>query len=126
MEKLVDTALHKGWSVGWEGDVTENGFNMSDGVAYFEDTTAGIDQVRLDNYKSESTERDHMLHIIGLAVDENGKSWFYLKNSWGTWRNTLNGLLYMNVNYFKLKTVILFVNKRGLPTELNAKLKVEN
>jgi bleomycin hydrolase len=32
MQMLVDTALHKGWSVGWEGDVTETGFNFWDGL----------------------------------------------------------------------------------------------
>jgi bleomycin hydrolase len=33
MQMLVDTALAKGWSVAWEGDVTESGFQFYSGYA---------------------------------------------------------------------------------------------
>ena len=122
MKMLVDTALHKGWSVGWEGDVTETGFNYTGGFASFADSAHQYDEERLANYKNESTERDHMLQIAGIGKDENNKKWYYMKNSWGTWFSQQGGYLYMEENYFRLKTVILFVNKQALPESLKIKL----
>ena len=125
MHMLVDTALHKGWSVGWEGDVTETGFNYIGGYAYFPDSAHYYDEERLINYKNESTERDHMLQIAGIGRDENNKKWYYLKNSWGTYFSKYDGYLYMEENYFRLKTVILFVNKQALPQSLKEKLGIK-
>ncbi len=122
MHTVVDTALHTGWSVGWEGDVTEEGFHYYGGYASFADSAHQYDEERLANYKSEVTERDHMLQITGIGKDENNKKWYYLKNSWGTFFSKYNGYLFMEENYFRLKTVILFVNKKGLPQSLKDKL----
>lgn len=124
MQMLVDTALHKGWSVGWEGDVTEKGFSQIGGYASFPDSAHRYDEERLDNYKTEATERDHMLHLAGTGRDENNKKWYYLKNSWGTYFSKYKGYLYMEENYFRLKTVILFVNKQALPQSLKEKLGI--
>lgn len=125
MLMLTDTALHKGWSVGWEGDVTENGFNSFAGYAYFPDSAYRYDEQRLENYRTEVTERDHMLHLAGIGRDENNKKWYYLKNSWGTWLSHYKGYLFMEENYFRLKTVILFVNKEALPQNLKDKLGIK-
>ncbi len=124
MQMVVDTALYKGWSLGWEGDVTETGFNYVSGYASFPDSAYQYDEERLDNYKSEVTERDHMLQIAGIGRDENNKKWYYLKNSWGTYFSKYKGYLYMEENYFRLKTVILFVNKQALPQSLKEKLGI--
>jgi bleomycin hydrolase len=124
MQMLVDTALAKGWSVGWEGDVTEKGFNHYRGFAVVNDTTHQYEEERLDSYKNESTERDHMLHIVGTGRDENNGKWYYMKNSWGTLFSRYKGYLFMQEDYFKLKTVILLVNKAALPQKIKEKLKL--
>lgn len=124
MQEVVDTALANGWSVGWEGDVTEPGFNYYGGYASIPDSAFQFDQQRLKNYKTEITERDHMLHLTGAGTDAAGKKWYYLKNSWGTWLSRYKGFLYMEENYFRMKTVILFVNKRALPESLRRKLNL--
>ncbi len=124
MSMLVDTALYKGWSVGWEGDVTEEGFQYYSGYAAFANSAHQYNEERLANYKSEVTERDHMLQITGIGRDENNKKWYYLKNSWGTYLSKYKGYLYMEENYFRLKTVILFVNKQALPHGLKEKLGI--
>lgn len=124
MQEVVDTALSKGWSVGWEGDVTEPGFNYYGGYASIPDSAFQFDQQRLENYKTEVTERDHMLHLTAVGTDAGGKKWYYLKNSWGTWLSRYKGFLYMEENYFRMKTVILFVNKRALPASLRKKMKL--
>ncbi len=122
LQMVIDTALGKGWTVGWEGDVTEPGFNYFGGYAYLPDSAWQYDRQRLDNYRSEVTERDHMLHVTGSGQDENGKRWYRLKNSWGTWLSRFRGFIYMNEDYFRMKTVILFVNRKALPDTLKLKM----
>ncbi|NOT51586.1 MAG: hypothetical protein HOP10_09940 [Chitinophagaceae bacterium] len=121
-QMLIDTALAKGWSVGWEGDVTNEGFNSFGGLASTNTTYQTYDAIRPKNYADLTTERDHMLHIVGIGKDENNKKWYYLKNSWGTWLSKYKGYLYMDENYFRLNTVIVMTNKAGLPEALKRKL----
>ena len=121
MKQLADTALQKGWSVGWEGDVTEPGFHYFGGYASLPDSLYEYDTQRLTNYKTEATERDHMLHLVGGGKDSCGHQWYYMKNSWGNF-GEYQGYMYMDENYFRMKSVILFVNKRGLSNELRKKL----
>lgn len=125
METIVDTAIANGWSVAWEGDVTEPGFQTFKGYAMLFDSEHNYEDERLKDFRSEATERDHMLHIVGIGFDESGKKWYYLKNSWGTWVNDFKGFLYMSEEYFKLKTVVVMVNRSALPGYLKEKLGVK-
>ncbi len=122
---LVDTALANGWSVGWEGDVTEKEFNHFGGYAALGEMNGNTDSKRLQEFKAGTTERDHMLHLVGIGRDDSGKKWYYLKNSWGTWLGRHKGYIYMDESYFKLKTLILMVNKKSLPESLRQKLKIK-
>ncbi len=123
-QMLVDSALAKGWSIGWEGDVTEPGFNFWNGYAEINESTHQYAEERLLNFKNESTERDHMLHLVGIGRDDNNNKWYYLKNSWGdTWLTKFQGYMYMQEDYFMLKTVVMMVNKAALPQSLKEKLE---
>lgn len=73
MHMLVDTALHNGWSDGWEGDVTEKEFQYAGGYASFADEAHFYNEERIINYKNETTERDHMLQITAVGKDESNK-----------------------------------------------------
>ncbi|MEK7226446.1 MAG: C1 family peptidase, partial [Bacteroidota bacterium] len=125
MQMLVDTALANGWSVGWEGDVTDPGFDFWGGYASISDSLHQYAEERLLNFKNESTERDHMLHLVGIGRDDHHKKWYYLKNSWGTWFSKYNGFIFMNENYFKLNTVTMMLNKQALPQSLKDKLGLQ-
>lgn len=122
MQMLTDTALAKGWSVGWEGDVTGPGFDFWGGYATISDSLHQYTEERLLNFKTEATERDHMLHLVGAGRDDHNKKWYYLKNSWGTLYSRYKGFLFMEENYFKLNTITMMVNKRALPQSLKDKL----
>ena len=122
MQLLVDSALANGWSVGWEGDVTEPGFNFWSGYATISDSVYQYQEERLKNFKNGSTERDHMLHLVGMGRDNKNKKWYYLKNSWGTLYSRYKGFLFMDENYFKLNTITMMVNKQALPQSLKIKL----
>lgn len=123
LQQAVDSALAGGWSVGWEGDVTEPGFQFLLGYAAIKDTVSNnTAQQRLDDFASRKTERDHMLHLVGSGKDETGNKWYYLKNSWGTWFSHYRGFLYMSHDYFSLKTIVLLLNKKALPAGLRKKI----
>jgi len=81
-QQLVDTAVAKGWSVGWEGDVTEKGFSFLSGFAKIEESsiTPDFGKQRIADFKTEATERDHMPHLVDAGLDENEKKCYYLKN----------------------------------------------
>ncbi len=105
--------------------MTETGFAFYSGFATLPERRYQFDDERLVNYKNESTERDHMLHLVGIGKDEKDKKWYYLKNSWGRWFSKFDGFMYMSEDYFKLKTVIMMVNKEALPIALKIKLGIE-
>ena len=46
MQKLIDSALANGWSVGWEGDITEPGFSTFSGFATLNDSIYNYDEER--------------------------------------------------------------------------------
>ncbi|MBI5858824.1 MAG: hypothetical protein HZB42_14425 [Sphingobacteriales bacterium] len=122
-QMLVDSALTKGWSVGWEGDVTETGFNFWSGYAIINDSIKQYTEQRLQSFKNGTTERDHMLHLVAVGRDDHNRKWYYLKNSWGSeWFSKFHGFLFMQEDYFRLKTVVMMVNKAALSESLKEKL----
>jgi bleomycin hydrolase len=123
LKMILDTAIAKGWSVEWEGDVTENGFSFYSNYAIADSLPNNIDEQRLINYANETTERDHGMQIISIGKDSIGNTWYGLKNSWGK-TSYSNGIWYMNETYFKWKTVTLIVHKEGLPVHLARKLNL--
>lgn len=118
---IVDTAIAKGWSVEWEGDVTENGFSFYSNYAIADSLPNNIDEQRLINYANETTERDHGMQIVAIGKDSSNNIWYGLKNSWGKFSYS-NGIWYMNENYFRWKTVTLIVHKEGLPILIRKKI----
>jgi bleomycin hydrolase len=67
LQWLVDTALSKGWSVGWEGDVTEPGFNYWSGFATTSYSIHQFSDERLTNFKNETWEAP-----AGMSIIRNG------------------------------------------------------
>jgi bleomycin hydrolase len=81
--------------------------------------TAEIRQKAFDNYE---TTDDHAMHMVGEATDQNGKKYFFIKNSWGT-DNPYKGYMFISEAYFKYKTILIMVNKNALPATIKAKLE---
>jgi bleomycin hydrolase len=78
---------------------------------------------RQEQYDGKTTTDDHGMHIVGLYKDQNGTRYFLVKNSWGT-DNMPQGFLYVSENYFRLKTINIYLDKGGLTKELKNKLKI--
>ncbi|MEM9983086.1 MAG: C1 family peptidase, partial [Bacteroidota bacterium] len=124
--QVVEEALAKGYTVGWDGDVSEETFLHERGIAYLPTSQQAVTTaLRQKTYEDKSSKIDHLMHIVGIANDKFGKQWYWVKNSWGQSLNPEGGYLYMSAPYLKLKTVALIVNKKALSKDIRAKLKVD-
>lgn len=80
-------------------------------------------EVRQKGYDEKTTTDDHGMHIVGLFKDQNGKNFFMVKNSWGT-ANYPKGYLFVSENYFKWKTLNIYLNKKAIPKDISKKLNL--
>jgi len=81
-------------------------------------------ELRQEAYDNKTTTDDHGMHIVGLYKDQNGTNYFIVKNSWGT-SNYPEGYLYVSENYFKYKTINIYVHKDGLSKNLKKKINLK-
>ena len=106
-------AVTQGHGVCWEGDITEHGFSFLNGFAMLPPDAIVSQASRQHGFETYKTTDDHCMAIVGIARDAQGKSYFIMKNSWGT-DNPFQGLMYMSEDYFRQKTIALFMSKAAL------------
>ncbi len=80
-------------------------------------------ELRQAGYEDKSTTDDHGMHIVGLYKDQKGTKYFLVKNSWGT-GNYPQGFLYVSENYYKYKTMNIYLHKDGIQKDLKKKLGI--
>jgi len=80
--------------------------------------TPEIRQLAFDNY---STTEDHLMHITGIAKEENGTKFYKVKNSWGV-DNVFKGYFFSSESFVKYKTVNIIVHKNAVPKAIAKKL----
>ncbi len=144
LEAVMDNAIDKGYSIAWDGDVSEKSFSHKKGMAIIPETDWEemsksdkkhiFDEVikekeitqdmRQETYEDYSTTDDHLMHIVGLIVDGNGTKYYVTKNSWGADSNDFGGYLYMSKAYNRLKCVAIMVHKDAVPESLKKKLNI--
>jgi len=144
LEAIVKNALNNNYSVAWGADVSEFGFSMKNGIAVVhqkpkeEMTQAEKDsafaqpfeelqitqEIRQKAFDDLSTQDDHGMQITGIASDQKGKTFYYVKNSWGTDANDLGGFFFCSSSYFRYKTTSILVNKKALPESIKKQLKL--
>ena len=135
----LDNALAKGYTVAWDGDVSEKEFSRKEGIAILplvdwddktedeqketckkpepeKEVTQAMRQEYFDNY---TTTDDHLMHITGVANDQNGKRYYITKNSWGTKDRGHEGYVYMSEAYVRAKTIAILLHSDGLPKALS-------
>lgn len=131
LEKVIDNAIKKGYSVAWDGDVSEKDFSSRKtgyAIVPLEDReedskeekeiTQELRQKTFDNF---TTTDDHLMHIVGIAHDQDGTKFYLTKNSGGTDRKN-EGYVYMSRSYVRLKTIALMIHKDALSGKLKSKL----
>lgn len=80
-------------------------------------------ELRQQGYDNKTTTDDHGMHIVGIYKDQNGTKYLLVKNSWGT-GNYPQGYLYVSENYFKHKTINIYVHKDGISSVLKKKIGI--
>lgn len=75
-------------------------------------------QQAFDNWE---TEDDHGMLIYGLAVDQNGKEYFMVKNSWGN-SGYYKGTWYASKAFVRNKTMNILIHKDAIPKKIAKKL----
>lgn len=121
---IMDSAIAQGYSIAWDGDVSGAGFNSKTSIASLTDTDkAELKKMTMQEYRQKTfddftTTDDHLMHIIGIAYDKDGKKYYLTKNSWGVY-NKYGGYLYMSENYVKLNTIAFMVNRQAVPASFN-------
>ena len=138
-------ALRQGFSIEWDGDVSEEGFSAKQGIAIFPEkdwqnmtekekeltfkapqkekkVTAEMRQLAFD---SQIFTDDHLMHLVGLAKDQNGVDYFIVKNSWGADSMGFEpGYVFMSESYFKRNTISIMVHKDAIPPMLRKNLRI--
>jgi bleomycin hydrolase len=132
---MLEMALNNGYSAAWTADVSNKGFNHKKGLAIVpekdwefmtsgekdsafivpvkqRDITPEMRQETFDNYK---TTDDHIMHIVGMATDQDGETWYKVKNSWGAESNDFGGYFWASQSYVLLNTIALYVSKDVIP-----------
>jgi bleomycin hydrolase len=131
---VIDGALERGFSVDWDGDVSERSFCHGKGVAVLpavpwearsdaerqhvcetpEPELQVTQEVRQRMFDSWASTDDHLMQLVGLARDQNGTTYYITKNSWGE-TGARNGYVYMSTSYVRGKTISIIVNRNALP-----------
>ena len=120
--RITDEALKNGFTVGWDGDANDPDFDFTNGLAYFKTPNISDQQQRQVAFTSQATLLDHMMHVVGIVKDTLGNKWYYIKNSWGNYSNSLGGFLFMREDYFRIRTVAIIVNKETIPVDIRKKM----
>jgi bleomycin hydrolase len=107
----------------WE-DLTEREkqqqlYNFNDPPEKQKEITQEMRQKAFNNY---NTTDDHGMHITGLAEDQNGTKYFYVKNSWSDENHVYDGYLYASDAYVRYKTMDIMVHKDAIPDDIAEKL----
>ena len=135
--QVIDNALENGYTLVWDGDVSEAGFSHKNCIAIAPSETVDNlfaeireeydvdDDLRQKTFDSQETTDDHLMHLVGISTDQNGKKYYVIKNSWGTNRNSCEGFLNMSVPYARLKVVAILINKKAIPQDIAKKLRIE-
>jgi len=140
MMEVIDNALEQGFTVELDCDVSESTFSSKDGVAVVpKDTENNVKALqgvypemtisqayRQDEFENFNTTDDHLMHITGTLVDQNGTKYYKVKNSWGTdeKRNANGGYVYFSEAFMRLKAISVMVHKEAVPTKTSSKLNL--
>jgi len=135
MMQVIKNAVNNGYTVGWDADVSNTGFNANSGLALnINSNTKDINPdtkelpydatIRQQLYENLTTQDDHLMHITGIEKSKGGKTFFVVKNSWGK-IGPFEGYVNVSEAYTAINTISIVVPKAALSNELLTKLNIK-
>jgi bleomycin hydrolase len=141
--QIIDNSVTNGYTVAWASDMSDKGFSMKQGVAIIPEKnwnemteeesskafngphpekviTQELRQKEFDNY---STTDDHGMHIIGIAADQSGNTFYKVKNSWGI-MGKYDGFIFVSKAFVMLRTTNIMVNRNAIPAAIAKKMGI--
>jgi len=129
--KIMNNALDKGFSVDWDGDVSEKKWDNANGTAdlreidYSRIQKSSYPKYRQRTFDNYTTTDDHLMHVTGTAKNKDGQLYYLTKNSWGENYNKYGGYLYMSKDYVKVKTIAIMIHKDAIPVDIAKKCGIK-
>ncbi len=126
--EVMNSALENGYTICWDGDVSDKHFSHRQGSATVpddnsENTEKEITQnMRQEAFLSWQATDDHLMHITGMAKGSDNTIFYKTKNSWGEKSNEFGGYLYMSESYVKLNTIAFMIHKDAIPEHIAEKI----
>lgn len=134
MMTILNDALAAGYSVEWDGDVSEIGFGRKSGFAVYTEDTAAMNNLpvlpaempvsqdlRQAEFDNQNTTDDHLMHITGMVKSADGRVFYVVKNSWSE-KAGIEGYALMSESYMKMKTISIMVHKSAIKKSMRKKL----
>ena len=140
MIQAVKVALLNGYTVLWDTDISNDGFNKEKGIALniTKEKLSSIstinpdiaedpfnENIRQNLFENLKTQDDHLMHIIGMEKSKDGKIFFIVKNSWGKNSGPYKGYIHVSEAYFAINTISLVLPKAALNKDLLKQLKIQ-
>lgn len=136
MIDVVKNAVNSGYTVLWDADVSNNGFNAKKGMALNIKPDENVNtafanpdfkeeaysqNTRQQLFENLTTQDDHLMHIVGIEKTKDGKTFFIVKNSWGE-TGPFGGYVHVSEAYFAMNTISLVVPKAAVGLGLREKM----
>ena len=141
LETVADEALKNGYTLAWDADVSDAGFSARSGIAIkpaiawndmsaeekkeaFSEPVEEIlvsEEERQEMFDSHVLTDDHLMHIVGMAMDKNGSEYYIVKNSWGN-SISFDGYMYVSKAYFRMNTIAIILHKDGVAKSVRKNL----
>ncbi len=141
LRSIIKNSIEKGYSVAWASDMGDQFTGRQDGIwtlpkedisqmdkekkqaflnapAEQKEVTQEFRQSGYDNF---ITTDDHAMLIMGMANDQLGNLYYYVKNSWGT-KGKNKGFEYVSEAFVLYKTLSIYVHKDVIPKQILKKI----
>jgi len=129
--EIMNYALERGFSVDWDGDVSEKKWDNENATAELRDIDysriqkSNFQAYRQRTFDNYTTTDDHLMHLIGTAKNKKGQLYYLTKNSWGDDYNKYGGYLYMSKDYVRVKTIAIMIHKDAVPADIAKKCGIK-
>ena len=121
--RTINHAIDHGYSITVDIHITRELYSdpSRNYAEYREDEVVDQD-VRNELFDNWLTSDVHLFHLIGIAHDESGKTYYLIKDSVGKEMDADPPLFYSE-NYFRARALAVMVHKNGIPNDIQEKLK---